>query len=189
MSSKDLKAITIIDLETTCWDNIEDQGDQLSDITEIGIAKLNLETLEISKAPRLFVVPERSTVSKFCTELTGITQDMVSEDNGAVKFYEAIRRVKETVGKGPWASYGDFDRKMFQRQCEDYKLDYPFGPRHLNVKSLLAYVFGWSREKGMDGALKELGLELEGRHHCGVDDAYNIAKLFVEVIKRVRGQI
>ena len=35
-----------------------------------------------------------------------------------------------------WASYGDYDRRQFQRQCADAGVRYPFGIRHLNVKTL-----------------------------------------------------
>ena len=35
----------------------------------------------------------------------------------------------------------------------------------------------WEKEVGM--ALDKLGLPLEGTHHRGVDDAWNIAKILV----------
>jgi inhibitor of KinA sporulation pathway (predicted exonuclease) len=34
-----------------------------------------------------------------------------------------------------------------------------------------------SKEVGMSGALRQLGFEIEGTHHRGVDDARNIAKI------------
>jgi len=36
---------------------------------------------------------------------------------------------------------------------------------------------------GMKGALKRLGLEFKGTPHCGHDDAYNTALIFVEMLK------
>ena len=37
-----------------------------------------------------------------------------------------------------WASWGDYDRNQFQRDCEAKGIGYPFGPTHLNAKSLFA---------------------------------------------------
>jgi inhibitor of KinA sporulation pathway (predicted exonuclease) len=35
----------------------------------------------------------------------------------------------------------------------------------------------------MAEALKILEISLEGKHHCGKDDSYNIAKIFMEILK------
>ena len=39
---------------------------------------------------------------------------------------------------------------------------------------------------GMDNLLNKLGLKLEGRHHRGVDDAYNVAKILIDILRRGR---
>lgn len=36
----------------------------------------------------------------------------------------------------------------------------------------------------MTEMLKTFGLELEGRHHSGIDDVYNIARVTIELLKR-----
>ena len=61
-----------------------------------------------------------------------------------------------------------------------------FGPTHLNVKNLAAVSYGWSREVGMSEALRRLGLPLEGTHHRGGDDAWNIAGLLCHLLQRIR---
>jgi inhibitor of KinA sporulation pathway (predicted exonuclease) len=35
----------------------------------------------------------------------------------------------------------------------------------------------------MDGAIKLLGWTLEGRHHNGADDAWNIARIVAEMLR------
>jgi inhibitor of KinA sporulation pathway (predicted exonuclease) len=77
--------------------------------------------------------------------------------------------------KRVWGSYGDFDRRQLERECRLKKVPYPFGSRHLNVKTLFAIKHRLTEEMGMDKALALLGLELIGTHHRGVDDAYNVA--------------
>lgn len=43
------------------------------------------------------------------------------------------------------------------------------------------------REVGLDGAYAQLGLTLEGTHHRGVDDAWNIAGLLCKLLRTLRG--
>jgi inhibitor of KinA sporulation pathway (predicted exonuclease) len=59
---------------------------------------------------------------------------------------------------------------------------YPFGSRHINVKTLFAIKHRLAEEIGMDEALDLLGLELVGTHHRGVDDAYNVARILYTLI-------
>ena len=85
-----------------------------------------------------------------------------------------------------WASYGDYDRQKFEQQCAGRGVPYPFGKTHINVKSLLALTAGLSRELGMAGGLEKLGISLEGTHHRGCDDAWNIAAILWHIIKAGR---
>jgi inhibitor of KinA sporulation pathway (predicted exonuclease) len=87
-----------------------------------------------------------------------------------------------------FASWGDYDRNQFQRNCRDYGLEYPFGPTHLNIKNLFSVVFGLPKELGIPEACEKMGIPLEGTLHRGVDDAWNIAQLFCGLLKRTRGE-
>lgn len=86
-----------------------------------------------------------------------------------------------------WASWGDYDRRQFERVCKDQKVGYPFGPSHLNVKSLFAAGIGSSHEMGLDAAYNRLGLEMEGTHHRGDDDAWNIAGILCRLLEAMGG--
>jgi inhibitor of KinA sporulation pathway (predicted exonuclease) len=48
----------------------------------------------------------------------------------------------------------------------------------------MAYVL--RHEVGMDAASQRIGLPLEGVHHQGDDDAWNIAALLISLLQRVR---
>ena len=65
----------------------------------------------------LLVRPERSTISQFCTQLTTLRPDMF--DN-AMRFPEATRLLKKEYDSKQrlWASWGDYDRRQFERVCE-----------------------------------------------------------------------
>ena len=172
--------VLVIDVEATCWEATPPPGQQ-AEIIEIGYALLELPTRKVHRGGSVLVGPQRSRVSAFCTDLTTLTQDQVEE---GISFEEACRFLVESLDSraGIWASYGDYDRKQFARQCASFGVPYPFGETHLNVKSLFARTHGLPREVGMAAALRLLERPLEGTHHRGGDDACNIAGILAELL-------
>ena len=184
----DLSRILVIDLEATCWQGALPPG-QEHDIIEIGNAILHTGELRVEPGPEILIRPARSRVSEFCTELTGITQEMLDEKG--VPLADGIRALREAHGdiaRVVWASYGEYDRRKLQADCESLGIPYPLGDTHINVKRLVALVAGWSRERGMMETLKRLHIEPMpgGRHHRGCDDALNIARLLAVVLRGLR---
>jgi inhibitor of KinA sporulation pathway (predicted exonuclease) len=57
----------------------------------------------------------------------------------------------------------------------------------LNLKTLSAICKGLRIEIELEGALKLWGLPMEGTHHRGHDDAWNIAAILWECLKRLKG--
>lgn len=174
--------LNVVDVEATCWDGDPPPG-AVHEIIEIGLTVVDLDAGERIGRHRILVRPARSTVSAFCTELTGLTQTEV--DTG-VGFAEACRLLaaEHHAGSRPWASWGDYDRHQFTRQCEATGTPYPFGPRHTNAKASFTTAHGLRKRPGMAGALQIAGLPLEGRHHRGEDDAWNIARLVLSLAER-----
>lgn len=171
--------LNVVDVEATCWDGRPPPG-QVSEIIEIGLCVVDVESRQRVAKHRILVRPVRSAVSAFCTELTGLTQ---AEVEGGVEFREAcalLEREHRSRSRA-WASWGDYDRKQFERQCSGGRVSYPFGSRHTNAKQAFTDYFGLNRKLGMSAALDHAGLPLEGRHHSGVDDAWNIAALILRI--------
>ena len=54
--------------------------------------------------------------------------------------------------------------------------------RWINVKKAFRAFYGLKYPKGMDGMLRYLQMELEGRHHSGIDDTKNILR----IVRRMR---
>lgn len=180
----DLSRILVIDLEATCWQGPRPPGEG-PEIIEIGNAILHVPDLRVEPGPEILVRPTRSTVSGFCTQLTGITQAMV--DEAGLPLADAIGVLREAYGdlkRMVWASYGEYDRRKLTEECQHHGIPFPLGATHLNVKRLVALAAGWERENGMAGAMRRLGIEpLPGsRHHRGCDDAANIAMLLGMVL-------
>lgn len=176
--------LNVVDVEATCWNDQPPAG-MVSEIIEVGVTVVDLrEGCRVAKHS-ILVRPQRSTVSEFCTKLTSLTQDQV--DRG-ITFAEACKQLAVDFAAGPrrWASWGDYDRKQFERQCQATKTPYPFGHRHVNAKAVFTEARGLRKRPGMADALDIAGLLLEGRHHRGDDDAWNIAALVLDL--KSRGQ-
>lgn len=174
--------LNVVDVEATCWRGRPPAG-QVSEIIEIGLCVVDLETRERVERHRVLVRPERSSVSAFCTELTGLTQEEV---DGGIGFAEACALLeREHFSRSrAWASWGDYDRRQFERQCAAAGVRYPFGHRHTNAKAAYSLAHGLPRKLGMAGALRHAGIPLEGRHHSGVDDAWNIGALVLDIVAK-----
>ncbi|AUG81470.1 DNA polymerase III [Kitasatospora sp. MMS16-BH015] len=178
--------LNVIDLEATCWDGQPPPG-SVSEIIEIGLTVVDVPAARRISRHRILVRPTRSSVSAFCTELTGLTQAEVRQ---GVTFAEACRILTEEHGAAgrPWASWGEYDRRQFARQSQADGVLYPFGypteRTHTNAKAVFATAYGLPKKPGMAQALHLAGLPLEGRHHRGEDDAWNIAALVLDLLAR-----
>ena len=185
--AKKLDRLIVIDIEATCWEH-EPPPDQYAEIIEIGICSVNVASGERLAKESILVRPEHSQVSTFCTELTTLTQEQVEQGISFEAACQALREKYDTKHR-VWASYGDYDRRLFEKQCQDHGIPYPFGPTHVNVKSLLALVFGLQREVGMMRALELLELPAEGTHHRGVDDAWNTGLIAARLLLNRRAEL
>ena len=182
-----MKKLLIIDIEATCWKvhpppiHEEFQCEQRREIIEIGIAVLNSKTEKIEKSGSILVKPCYSCISKFCTKLTGITQNDINKKG--ISFWKACRILKNEYQseKHAWMSLGYFDKNIMEQNCHLYNVKYPLSKRWINIKNLVGATFKCS-EKGLVNTLKMLNLKPEGRHHSGVDDAINEARIVKETL-------
>src|SRR5215470_2747564 len=123
--------LNVVDVEATCWHDGPPPG-QVSEIIEIGLATVDLVAGRRTGRHSILVRPERSAVSAFCTQLTGLTQ---ADADAGVTFAAAcqILATDHQSASRPWASWGEYDRQQFDRQCQATSTGYPFGPRHVNA--------------------------------------------------------
>lgn len=169
-------AILVVDLEATCWRGHPPEG-MHNEIIEFGISVVDFKTKEIIENDSIIVKPKFSEISSFCTELTTITQDFI--DKNGVTFEEAcdILINKHKSDRRLWVSWGKYDLNQIEKDCRLRKVNFPMGRDHFNLKPLFSIKHGLSADLGVDTALKYLGLEFEGTHHRGQDDAKNIARI------------
>jgi inhibitor of KinA sporulation pathway (predicted exonuclease) len=112
---------------------------------------------------------------------------MIEKDGVSLK--QALLELEEEfqISKRSWASWGNYDRRMFEIDCREKGISFPgYSSNHINLKFLMAFEFGEFKEQGLDLAMREFGLNMHGTHHRGVDDAINIARLYAAHCKRLR---
>lgn len=180
--------VMVIDFEATCFGPKEPQ-DMVNDVTEVGLALLDTRTYEVVERKQWYVRPTNSVVTPFCTELTGITPEMVAT---APTYAETVRLLEQYAQEHPlgpitcWVSYGDADPHYLDRQSEREGVLRPWSSlKHFNMKQLAGRFFGFGKKKnpGLKKALGLANIEMEGRHHSGVDDAFNTAKLLAFLLE------
>jgi inhibitor of KinA sporulation pathway (predicted exonuclease) len=182
--AKRLDCALVIDVESTCWEGTPPRG-QSSEIIEIGLCVVDLQLLERRERRSIMVKPMMSEIGDFCTRLTGITPDMVAHAEPLSVAVQVLRDQYRSDDR-LFASWGDYDRSQFVRNCRAYDLRYPFGPTHLNVKNLFSIALGLPHELELDVASARFGIAMEGSHHRGGDDAWNVARLLCLLLKRTR---
>ncbi|MEO1052768.1 MAG: 3'-5' exonuclease [Bacteroidota bacterium] len=168
----------VFDLEATCW---QGKREGRNETIEIGAVLVN-EHMQIVSEFEQFVKPVTNPIlSDFCIELTSIQQ---SDVDSAPDFKEAINYFKEWFGYPDedhlLCSWGFYDRKQLESDCGLHGLDTQWIEQHISLKHQYTQIAGLRRHVGMKGALYREGFDLEGTHHRGIDDARNIAKIFVK---------
>jgi 3'-5' exoribonuclease 1 len=167
----------ICDLEATCWADV--RRPERMEIIEIGAVKLAAAGGPVLGEFSTFVRPTlEPTLSDYCRELTSITQ---ADVDNADPFPVVLERFLAWMGEPPlrFCSWGQYDLNQLRLDCDRHKLTFPAHfADHLNVKNAWA---AWKgvKPRGLARSLRLMGMELEGRHHRGMDDARNIARICI----------
>ena len=186
--------LVVLDFEATCDDR---EPPEPQEIIEMPSVLLDGATFEVLGEFESFVRPlHNPQLTDFCKELTGITQEDV---DGAPLFPEVFAAHQAWLrshglpleGELSYAlvTCGDWDlQTMLPRQlrASDPPIDWvPAAYRQwINIKEPFRRWQPKLRRAGMVRMLEALGLELEGRHHRGIDDSRNIAKIVRALAER-----
>ncbi|MBX3275784.1 MAG: exonuclease domain-containing protein [Sandaracinaceae bacterium] len=185
-----LTHLVVLDFEATCDDRSPPSPQE---IIELPSVLLDARTLALVDEHVSFVRPvHHPTLTPFCTALTSITQADVDD---APPFPDALAAYLAWLtahglplvpaappGTLPYliVTCGDWDlQTMLPAQLAASEIDFVPHPfrRWTNVKTIFAEWRGARTSGGMQRMLSLLDLELEGRHHRGIDDCRNIAKI------------
>lgn len=171
------KFIVVFDLELTCWDGEERKPMDEMEITEIGAVVLDANTLEEKwRFSRTAKPVNNPTLSDFCTQLTGITQEEVDE---SPILLELLQELLEDGSLPPakdfiWASWGGDARWLrdeINQKTPEGQEPISFDPRFINIKLLDG------RRRGLKRAAKALGVKQELPAHRALPDAVTTAEV------------
>lgn len=171
----------IVDLEATCSDDGAVPRDEMETV-EIGAVMQSARTFEIEAEFQTFVRPVRHPeLTGFCVNLTSITPVDVASAPLFPQAFGAMMEWANAFGDPLFCSWGEYDRAQIMQDCEFHGVAYPFRSGHLNLKTAFSDAIGRKKKFGVTGAIRHLGMEFEGRHHRGLDDARNIARIVQRV--------
>lgn len=173
-----------VDLECTCWPNemfgAPDRSER--EVIEIGLAAIDMETLQIVGTHSVLIKPERHPgLSTFCTSLTTITNEMIKN---SPLFGEGLSQAMDWLSQFEddyaWCSWGMFDLHHLQMESAQKGIELELrSSLHFNAKTIYSQSHPRLRRRGMKSALAHEGVELLGEHHRGIDDATNMARLII----------
>ena len=178
--SQKFSNLFVLDFEATCDQNKKFQPNEIIEFPCVQVETSGFKAVsQFHEYVKPKVNPE---LTYFCTDLTGITQEMVEDVDEFPAVFERFKAWMEsrTSDGRPFAMVccGDWDFKtMLPQQCRLSGLEVPdYCQSWINVKKSYCSHYG-QFPRGLKVMLGNLNMAFEGRHHSGIDDVKNIVKI------------
>lgn len=180
----DYKHIVVVDIEHTCTMGGSIPPEERETI-EIGAVLIDTCSLQIVDEFSCLIRPViHPKLSKFCTELTGITQSELDVAEPFPKVFANFIDWLPIDAEYIFATWGAYDLVQLNIDCASHGKP-AFSPSTtLNLKIAFKEARNLKKKVGLKRALEIANLSLEGSHHRAVDDAKNTAKLLPLIFKR-----
>ncbi|KAL1951629.1 hypothetical protein VTO73DRAFT_778 [Trametes versicolor] len=190
-----LRYLLVLDFEATCDNTNRIVPRQEMEVIEFPTILYDIEQDKVESVFHEYVRPTlHPTLTPFCADLTGIQQATV--DSAAPfpdvwdRYQEFLRThgIVDSPSSAVYLTCGDWDLKtMLPMQLRLSELlessSTPSGTlvapydRWINIKNSYRRFYDLKHLKGMASMLTHAKMELEGRHHSGIDDCKNILRL------------
>ncbi|XP_064600584.1 3'-5' exoribonuclease 1-like isoform X2 [Liolophura sinensis] len=179
--------LLVIDFEATCEEDVENYNHEIIEFPAILVdVQQNKIVDEFHSYCRPLLNPQ---LSKFCCNLTGITQSQVDTADSFPLVLKSMEKWMESQCLGSERSFavatdGPWDMSRFLNgQCSLSDITFPqWARRWVNVRKTYANFYQCRRTK-ITNMLENLGLTFEGNLHCGRDDARNIAQICIRMME------
>lgn len=146
-----MSSILVVDLEATCSDDGCITPDDM-EIIEIGACWTTEAGVVLERFQHLVKPLVRPTLTPFCKQLVGITQDEIdrapSFPVGAAALAAFVDEVKGD--DAVWMSWGNYDFKQLTRDAERHGIAMPLTMHHKNAKRLFAKAQRYRKTDAMD---------------------------------------
>ncbi|KAI0639778.1 exonuclease RNase T and DNA polymerase III [Trametes polyzona] len=193
-TSPRLRYLLVLDFEATCDDTHHVVPREEMEIIEFPTILYDIKEDKVEATFHEYVRPTlHPTLTQFCTNLTGIQQNTVDAASPFPEVWQRFQEFLRTHGildapsSAAFLTCGDWDLKtMLPLQLRHSGITEAFTSsgavvppfdRWINVKRSYKLCHRLRYAKGMDGMLRHANMELEGRHHSGIDDCKNILRL------------
>ncbi len=164
-----------LDLEATCDENKKIPARDM-EIIEIGAVLLDDAYNTIDEF-QTFVKPTLNPIlTDFCKQLTHINQIDVDQAPSIKTAFNMLSKWLMQHHPFVWCSWGDYDVRQFNRDCDRTGASWPIPGKHFNAKTKFSTHHN-IKKMGLRQAVEYMGLEWLGTHHRGIDDARNLARL------------
>ncbi|CAF2167586.1 unnamed protein product [Rotaria magnacalcarata] len=184
--------LAIIDFEATCMENPPPPQHYVQEIIEFPIVLIDVTQQRIIDTFHSYCRPIiHPILSDYCKKLTRIAQEQV---NSAPVFAEVFANAEKWLNDRELLPFqkrkclfvtdspSDFN-KYLSMQCNITNIVYPmWAHRWVNIKTTFSAFYSTTSGR-IRNMLEQLGLRLEGHLHSGLDDAINIARIVIELIK------
>lgn len=175
--------LIFLDFEATCDENVKNYPNEIIEFPMIATI-INNENIEVNEDIfHQYVKPIiNSTLTTFCKNLTGITQEKVDSSSTLnIVIKDATRWIHELFEKYDttkiiFCTWGDWDLSTCLPNDAIYKkikLPSVFKtPNIINLRKVFIKYLNY-RPSGLEDALKYLGMKFVGTPHSGIDDTRN----------------
>jgi len=192
-----LDYICLLDFEANCNENKTINPQEIIEFPAI-LIKLRGENNRPEEIGRFhtYVKPRVHPISQFCTNLTGITQDMVDRGKDIEIVLNDHYLWLKLFGLDPfnptlygyrfaYMSCGNWDlQTCLPNLALHFKIKYPLCLKiWLNIKREFMNFYSRPKPYDLHALLKEFDLEPHGKHHSGMDDTINITRILILMIK------
>lgn len=184
----------VLDFESTCQD--PEQGPiNPQEIIEFPCLLVRADDLGLVAEFHEYIKPVgKPQLTTFCTELTGITQDMIQDRDyfpGVLESFVSWYKSRGlNTSNATFVTCGQWDLEtMLPKQClysgltVPYMLDVGESGEFVNIKLTHQKTMG-QYAKGIEAMQGHLGLEFEGHLHSGIADCRNILSVMKGLVGR-----
>jgi inhibitor of KinA sporulation pathway (predicted exonuclease) len=181
--------LCVLDFEATCTDCAEFH-ESLMEIIEFPSILYRVDGDKVTYVDTFhrYVKPEiQQKLTKFCTELTGITQDVVDKaDIFKIVYKDHIEWINRYVSVDEeliFATCGHWDLSvMLPRELlnKGLKFNHIYN-KYVNIKDEFKRFYKM-KAGSMKDMMNKLKIPFDGRLHSGIDDTKNMSKVIVKMI-------
>ncbi len=181
--------LLVLDFEANC---VENGALPCQEIIEFPVVPIDVKTRTVL-TDKIFHTYVKPTVvpalSDFCTQLTGIKQEKVNAGKLITQVLDELDVWMNTNGftseNSTFVTCGRWDlNTCLKKEAAYKKIDVkPYLRKFINIKDAWMVMNFCSKAVGMPGMLESYGHKLDGRHHSGIDDSKNIAKIAISLLE------